>query len=423
MIQRVVLGVTLAGALAVRLYYLLNGSLRELIGDAAAYDASAVRLITKGFYALSGSPAVSDAHPNAYTVPGYPFFLAAVYRFTGIGDGRLFWVRLLQVLLSTLTVYLLYLLGRRATGSAWVGLLAAVALACYPPAYYANGYLLTEVLYTFVIVLSLHVLLFAAEKERWWWFALAGAVFAAASLVRPTAAPWIVIFVGYLFLKRYGWRRVAVSATALALGFIVVMSPWWVRNYTIYHRFVPFGTISANPLLRSSYLYLEKYPRFAVEWPPALRGDEIALNDYQSRLATQRTLAQFRADPRAFLFRRYLRLRRSTDFGFAVPNFQVDAWVHLFQPWLWLLALIAPLFWLKKAEVWLLWSFLVFFTGVYFALLVFARYLFPVMPLVLLLAIAAVWGFGVLASRGVRKLTGGSPPDRAGPTAAALPEG
>ena len=33
-----------------------------------------------------------------------------------------------------------------------------------------------------------------------------------------------------------------------------MMSPWWIRNYNIFHAFIPFTLATGNPMLQGTYI-------------------------------------------------------------------------------------------------------------------------------------------------------------------------
>ena len=399
MAERLALWATLAGALAIRVWYVVHTTMPVVDSDAFGYDQSAMRLLVNGYYARA-SGAILGLRPNAFTVPGFPIFLSGVYRVFGMGADRYMAVYLVQTVLSAATVGLVYLVARRLSGNGWAGSAAAVIAAVYPPFIYGNGLILTEPLYTFALVALVWLVLWAADRGSWWAFLITGAWFGVATLIRPTAAPWVLLVVAYLFADRYGWKRVAVSSAALALGAVLVMTPWWVRNYMVLHRVVLLSTMTANPLFRSTYLYYGAPPHWHLEWPSRLGQDESALNDYQQRVADERIVASLRRNPLGTVTQRYNRTRAAVFSAWATPvGGRVGALTRLMQLVLVWLFLLSPFVLWRKPAFWLLWSVPVLFAIVHTLSLVFARYLFPVMPLVIVLAVATLWEAGTMAAR------------------------
>ena len=106
--------------------------------------------------------------PTAYYPPGYPLFLAPFYWVARLlpGDVSLFGTAVvLNVLLSILLIWLVFLLGRR-LGGAKVGLAAAVATAIWPNLIFYSGIVLTETLFLVVLTLLFLVALATPEVAR-----------------------------------------------------------------------------------------------------------------------------------------------------------------------------------------------------------------------------------------------------------------
>src|SRR5581483_10700323 len=62
-----------------------------------------------------------------------------------------------------------------------------------------------------------------------------------AALIEPiviSVLPFLSLWACYrLFRQKKRWL---LPATVSAIAFIVVVSPWFVRNYRLFHQFVPF---------------------------------------------------------------------------------------------------------------------------------------------------------------------------------------
>src|SRR5262245_11037865 len=195
------LGGLVALALVLRLIHVSLAVPMPLRSDASGHDAAARRLVAVGSYAYPVGrdlwendalrepswDAFTQRPANAFSMPGYAWFVAAIYRFSGTGPERLLAVRLAQACLGAFTVALVFLvadaiLGRRA---AWA---AAVLNGLYPPGIRACGYLLTETLFTWLLVGQVATMVWAARSRRVAAYVLLGLVTSAAFYVRPIAA-------------------------------------------------------------------------------------------------------------------------------------------------------------------------------------------------------------------------------------------
>ena len=193
--------------------------------DAFRYDFAARSLSEgHGYIHLNGAP-------TAFWPPGYPLLLGLTYRVLGASVGV---AQLLNVLLSTATVGLVYLVGRRALGSQ-PALVGAAIVAAFPSLVFFTAVTLSEVTFTFFVMLAVYLALLEAGDRRARWPQLrlllaTGLVLGFASLVRGQALLVPIVLVPFWLRSGIGWSGVADKLVALALGIGLIVAPWTVRN-------------------------------------------------------------------------------------------------------------------------------------------------------------------------------------------------
>jgi 4-amino-4-deoxy-L-arabinose transferase-like glycosyltransferase len=190
--------------------------------------------------------------PNTFRTPGYPLLLALL-------NDNVTAIVLVQALLAGLTVLLAGLVGSRLFNSR-VGLLGAALLAVDIPSIFSSGMVMSEVLFTFSVVLAAALVCggqgfrgpgvqgvrqnpeplnprtrepFRVQSpSRTLSAAAAGLVLGFAVLVRPVALLAFVPF-GVALVARRNWRGLVVMLAAFSL----LPGIWVARNYYHYHRF------------------------------------------------------------------------------------------------------------------------------------------------------------------------------------------
>ena len=212
-------------------------------GDGKAYERSAVQLLQKGFYGYKSTK------PNAQMSPGYPLFLAAIYRVSGhTAQGRpRHLLDAIQILIACSTILAIFLIGRELFDD-WVGLVAALLVAAYPSTIVATNLWLTETLATAVIVWYIFVTLLAYTRDGIKLWALSGALLGVAVLIRPAFLPIAVA----PFVIRFFWGKrehVLKFAAVSALACVLVLTPWMVRNVIVVHQLAPLSTHGGDPIL------------------------------------------------------------------------------------------------------------------------------------------------------------------------------
>ena len=139
----------------------------------------------------------------------------------------------LQILLSTWTVHLVYLVALAIWDDRNAALVAAGACAVHPVlVYYANAPL-TETSFSFLVMLGL--LLLYRNKV-----ALAALVFVLTNLTRPTLdLVYPFIFAASALAAEPPRAMLAVRRVAIYLAvYLALMCPWWLHNYGLYGKFV-----------------------------------------------------------------------------------------------------------------------------------------------------------------------------------------
>ena len=251
-------------ALVVRLGFLALTAnppiLQPPVRDALEYHSYAVSVVERGVYEANGI--------RASRVPGYPLFLAAIYRV--FGPNPIF-PALAQALLGALACMMLYLLARKWLENDWA-LATGLAAACYYDMIVPGIYLLSETLAIFLLVAFL--LAWFRGPRHWLGGLLPGLFLGLAHMVRTEFGPVALgsaIIAGAFFLRSHKpaerWR-----AGACALAFALTVSPWIARNYHVFHKFIPGSSVA------SAQQYAVGWGTIKTEFPS--EGASLKLDDY-----------------------------------------------------------------------------------------------------------------------------------------------
>ena len=300
----------LAAALVIRLAVLGLGVDRGLFfPDEAEYVELAKNLATHNEFSYKG-------HLTSFRPPGFPFFMSLAFRLSG--NTSPVPARLLQVLFSVATVWVMYRLGKDGWGER-VGQIAAAIFAFYPTFVGFSNILLTEPSCIFFVSLFCWAMLRSLQQPSWGWAIAAGAALGAGALIRDTlfyGGPIIAVF-----LAVWAWRTrrsFLQSAVAFAAGFILTILPWCARNTALNGQPTLISSVGGitfylcnnekAPLIRSSDLFYEKQigeEYYYETLLPELNGlSETEKNDAVTRMAFEYMLA----NPGATLVRMFGRL-------------------------------------------------------------------------------------------------------------------
>lgn len=413
-----VLGSVLVLALALRLFLVLFMPSLSIRSDASGYDASARRLIATGSYAYpvggilwaddvfreDAWPRFVQMPPNAFAMPGYAWFIAGIYRVVGTGPDRFTAVRVMQALIATLTLLLIFavgdsLLGRRV---AWI----ALALnTLYPPNIWVAQFVLTETLFTFLLVGQVALMVRAAGSRRLVAYAGLGLMTAAAAYVRPIAvlAPVLLLVLEVVRHRRRppprpSWRPLGLRFLALGLVVALLLAPWVARNGRIYGIVMPTTSAAALPPLQGETI-VRGLP-FPAETIPQLADIEAYGNDdhrFAEAVSARLRASMPPASPAAMVSAQLGKAKMlgealTSPFTFFSTPVPVMSPEFVVQVVILLGALIGLWRHRRRPEVVaLVGAIPAYFVVVHWLIaMMWSRYLYPTMPFLLLLAAAAM---------------------------------
>lgn len=179
------------------------------------------------------SPFRVETGPTAWMTPVYPLILAAIFRIFGTYTFQAFLAAaLLNILFSVATCIPIYFIG----GRFGVASLAAWLWTVFPNAIILPVESLWDASLTALLVASIvwMTLRMTGGARRHSWL-LYGLLWGYTLMVNATMLAMLPFLLAWLFYKTH-----RLSGSALALGIIVLsVAPWTIRNYLVFHAFVP----------------------------------------------------------------------------------------------------------------------------------------------------------------------------------------
>jgi tetratricopeptide (TPR) repeat protein len=363
--------------------------------------------------------------------PSYAYLLGIIRIFGGE-----YWApRVTQCVFGALSCVLVAALGRRCFGVG-VGILAGVLLALYPPAIFFDGLIQKTSL---ALLLSAALLVTLTPRQDWslgpWRAAAAGVLLGLLALTRQNALALAPLILAWVWWSSIGAARSARVARVCAcgLGLVLTLLPWAVRNKVVLGDFVlttpnlgqNFAMGNSGMSSGTYYEFKRGTGRAEVEQDAWVRAVERAIGHAPSAREVSdyyldQSLGWMKANPGAWLklmvkkwfmvwnayeafdtedyyvYRERASIIRELDpvlhFGVLAPLAATGV-VLTFSQW---------------RRLWLLYGWLVFTALAVAVFVVFARYRFPLMPVLVVFAAAGLAeGFLFLRQRRFRPLVGG----------------
>ena len=230
--------------------------------DGAAYDYAARNLLKYGVLTNDRDGAMYRGEialsPASSVMPGYPIFLAVIY----ILNDALPFVYMVQILVSMVTLYLIYLILREIGISFAISSVVLMVAAVYPAFLYNLDLLLTENLFTALLTAAIYGMvrfMRRMESIRHPYFYVAGttAALMAAVMVRAQALPFLAVEIFFLLIYATALplkKRIRCCGIVIivALAFLV---PLWIRNWVDFHRFWLLTEAGVSPQIWGAQPY------------------------------------------------------------------------------------------------------------------------------------------------------------------------
>lgn len=171
--------------------------------------------------------------------PGYPYFLAGLYRITA---GSYTGVRIIQALMGVCSCWLLFLLGRSLFDQR-TALLAAAMMSSYWVFVYYDSSLHAPTLVVFLVLLTLVLLDAWRDRFNWTRALCLGLLIGFLVLVRKNVLVFlpVLLFWMHRHTRRTGPRGFWPNAAILAAGIGITVAPITLRNFRASGQWVPIS--------------------------------------------------------------------------------------------------------------------------------------------------------------------------------------
>ncbi|MCE5248808.1 glycosyltransferase family 39 protein [bacterium] len=302
----IALGIIFVIALTLRIAYIRQTDIDTPIrADARNYVIYANNLVKFGTFSQEFPS--ENPQPDSYRSPGYPLFIALSF----LTDGEKGFYPIViytQTVLSALCVVLTFYLGMQFL-PVWYAFAASVLVAFSPHLVSMTSYVLTETLFSFVLLAALTFFHLAFRKHPYVFFTLSGLLFGYGYLINPTIVffPFVLMFI---ILAENGFNpgkilHGTVSRASLLFLVVYLLFPagWQVRNIISLPENAPKGSSRAMTGLVAGTVYPDftyKDPRYKMY--PYKEDDEFwkmteSFSHYRTVL-----FERFKQNPKRYLW-------------------------------------------------------------------------------------------------------------------------
>ena len=372
----------------VNLYSAINYGNANYLGSFELFDNDDVKYIRSAWELANGGGFIYHwvGQPTVFIMPGLTATLASFVKLFG-QFAAITAFRVFQAVLQGMSMYLIFLLGRRIFNSR-VAIIACVINLFYIAEYYAVTMILTEVIFKFLFLLLVYLCILAIQEKKLSYYLIGGVVWGLACLVRPTVGAFPAVILIMWFIHKYTFKEMVKYTVVTTLVFALVMAPWWIRNYRVFHRFIPLTLSTGNPFLQGTYINYDQTQNYVF---PELGNDAIKNNQIEMAIGLDRLKTYVPQEPIKYLS--WYTIGKSKLFWQAPFYWKEMFGVSLFKGvvghiGVLLLSLFGVFFGLKsKNKGFLYLLFTVLFTNLmYLPYYTMSRYSYPLMPIVAIIA-------------------------------------
>jgi 4-amino-4-deoxy-L-arabinose transferase-like glycosyltransferase len=347
------------------------------------------------------SPTDLPTGPSAWAPPLYPYILAGVFKLFGVYSALSAWVILtFNSIFAALTCLTLYRIAERIYGPI-VARATAWTWAVFPYAIYWPVRVVWETsLTTFLLSLALLLTLRMADQpprlRMWILFGLLWGVIALTNTAIVSMFPFCLLWLLYRLPRR---AEQLVGAALCVLTAALVVSPWLLRNYEVFGKFIfvrdnlPLEMYEANNDQSAGLWTRNEHPG---NNPEAMRRfQELGELGFMAekkqevrqfirehparflRFTAERAVYFWIAPPQATIIAGYdLKISRHTNFSLGAVLAFAGLWLTIRN---------------RKRGAFLLACFLLVYPLPYYLVMPFVRYKHPIEPVMIMLIVYLFW--------------------------------
>lgn len=278
---------------------------KGVLYDQGGFDDAVRYLDSARVFSSTGAISFSDTPHSAYQMPGYAVLLALFFRLSSNPLVQVLLIKIFLLVVSVASIYVLYLIGKRVDGVR-VGLVSAALLTFSLPHIYTGNLTLSENPFTLGLLAMTLLVIRMADRPSWRAFFALMVVSFASLYVKQAAVGLVVPALVYLLIRRYPRSLLLRQAgVAIAIG-LIVLAPWWVRNYQVFGTFVPFTSMDGAPFFEGTFQRFQPYGSGSMQAIDELKGkgwpaSEVDRNRILADAGRARIRGRWSADPQGVL--------------------------------------------------------------------------------------------------------------------------
>jgi len=188
---------------------------------------------------------------SAQIMPGMTFLIALFVAFFGTGVKLWCALKIFWLFMGLFTIYIVYKTVRLYSNKFISALSCLFFLAI--DYVWMDNLILTETPYILLFSLLIYHTFKLAKNPNKKDYKLIVFYYILAVFVRPNIGVFPFFLVIFLLLKKYDFKLLFRQCVMAGVILVIVLIPWWYRNYRVFDKFIPLTYGVGNPLLLGTY--------------------------------------------------------------------------------------------------------------------------------------------------------------------------
>lgn len=101
----------------------------------------------------------------------------------------------------------------------------------------------------------------------------------------------IVLFMLWV-INKVSWKTIVKHTVVISVTMVLLLSPWWIRNYITFDEFIPFTKSAGNPMLLGALIknaapakpFFDAHPEYAGDRASLFAGSDDAMADTAKKI-------------------------------------------------------------------------------------------------------------------------------------------
>jgi hypothetical protein len=189
---------------------------------------------------------------SAQIMPGMTFFIALLVAIFGKGTALWVALKMLWITMGISTLIVIYNIMRQFTKNKIISCIPCVFLLT-TEFIWMNNIILTETPYMLLFTLLVYHSIKLAKEQKTKDYIFIIIYYMMAVFIRPNIGIFPIFLFFYLLFNKYSFKRLIKQGVIAGIILVVCLTPWTIRNYKHFDRFIPLTYGAGNPLLLGTY--------------------------------------------------------------------------------------------------------------------------------------------------------------------------